>query len=76
MNSAGDESFRSVLYASYDEKHVKGTLYYIGFGVSKYKDDNLNLQYAHKDAEDLKRLFDTTKKSYQQVVSNHVHCHQ
>ncbi len=70
MNSAGDESFRSVLYASYNEEHVKGTLYYIGFGVSKYKDNSLNLQYAHKDAEDLKRLFNTTKKSFHQVVTH------
>lgn len=52
INEAGAESHRALTSADYNEK-VKGDLYYIGFGVSKYKDSNLNLEYAAKDAEDL-----------------------
>jgi uncharacterized caspase-like protein len=32
-------------------------LYYIGFGVSTYKNPQLNLGYAHKDALDLEQTF-------------------
>ncbi len=36
---------------------VRGDLYFIGFGVSKYRDSRLNLKYADKDVLDLERLF-------------------
>ena len=56
MNEAGAEAFRPVVYASYDGP-VERDLYYIGFGVSEYRDESLDLRYAHKDAEDLGKLF-------------------
>ncbi len=47
---------------------AKGDLYYIGFGVSKYKDSSLELQYAHKDALDLARVFKKMEgKKYKNV---------
>lgn len=52
INEAGVESFRALTYSQY-EKPVKKNLYYLGFGVSKYKNPALNLDYADKDATDL-----------------------
>ncbi len=56
MNAQGTESFRDYVVEDYDQK-VSGNLYYIGFGVSHYKDEQLNLGYAHQDALDLAVLF-------------------
>ncbi len=56
LNEKGAESFRAMTMADYGTK-VKGDLYYIGFGISKYKDDSLNLKYADKDARDLGDIF-------------------
>jgi hypothetical protein len=56
MNEAGAEAFRPVVYANYNGP-VERDLYYIGFGVSEYRDESLDLRYAHKDAEDLGKLF-------------------
>jgi WD40 repeat protein len=52
LNSAGAESFRAVAYAEHAE-HERGDIYYLGIGVSKYKDTSLNLAYADKDVKDL-----------------------
>ncbi len=54
MNEKGAESYRALTFAEHKEK-VKGDLYYIGFGVSAYRDASLNLKYAHKDALDLEK---------------------
>jgi len=51
-NRAGIESLRVPLYVTYKSK-VKGDLYFVGLGVSEYRDSDLNLQYAHKDVEDM-----------------------
>ena len=66
MNVAGAESWRAMTTAEYDEE-VQGDLYFIGFGVSKYRDRQLNLRYAHKDADDLGRLFGSIKGKYRNV---------
>jgi uncharacterized caspase-like protein len=52
LNSKGVESVRAVASATCSDT-LKGDLYFIGFGVSTYKDPKLNLQYAHKDMLDL-----------------------
>jgi uncharacterized caspase-like protein len=52
LNDLGVESLRDVRMAN-SESSVSGDLYYLGFGVSKYKDSRLTLKYAHKDAIDL-----------------------
>ena len=63
MNVNGAESFRTPVYASWD-KHVKGDLYFIGFGVSHYKNKEFNLKYADKDVKDLADLFLRMKGTY------------
>ena len=47
-HTKGTESFRAISFADYDGKE-KGNLYFIGFGVSKYRDKRLNLKYADQD---------------------------
>jgi len=55
VNESGTESYRVPLTASYEE--VQSNLYFLGFGISKYRDSSLNLGFADKDAADLARLF-------------------
>jgi WD40 repeat protein len=55
FNSQGVEALRahwSTIYRP-DPKDAKGDLYYIGFGISRYKNPALNLQFAQKDVLDL-----------------------
>ena len=66
MNAAGLEAWRAMTTAHYD-KQVHGDLYFIGFGVSKYRNRGLNLKYAHKDADDLARVFGAIKGKYRNV---------
>jgi len=56
VNEQGVESYRAVRYETLDDER-REDLYFLGFGVSKYKDRRLNLEYADKDALDLKNLF-------------------
>jgi WD40 repeat protein len=55
FNSQGVEALRTHWSTIYhpDPKDLKGDLYYIGFGVSRYKNPALNLHFAHKDVLDL-----------------------
>jgi WD40 repeat protein len=52
LNDLGVESLRDVRTVN-SEFSAQGDLYYVGFGVSNYKDARLTLKYAHKDAIDL-----------------------
>lgn len=52
INAAGLESYRASAFIPNPRK-PKADLYYIGFGVSKYQDSRLNLNFADKDAMDL-----------------------
>ena len=55
FNTQGVESLRahwSTIYRP-DPQTAKGDLYYIGFGISRYQNPALNLQFAHKDVLDL-----------------------
>jgi len=65
-NVKGAESYRALTYAEYNAQ-AKGDLYYIGFGVSKYKDSTLNLKYADKDARDLADMYSGMKGKYNNV---------
>ena len=67
LNEKGAESFRTVKYFT-NTKNTNGNLYYLGSGVSNYKNSSLNLQYAHKDVLDLNNLFESKlKKKFDSV---------
>jgi len=52
-----------------EEFVIKPKLYILAVGVSKYKDESLRLQFAHKDAEDFVKTMQTQKgKLYEDVV--------
>ncbi len=58
FNEKGAESYRALDYASYKPAtQVKPDLYFIGFGVSQYKNEKFNLKYAHKDVTDMADVF-------------------
>jgi WD40 repeat protein len=52
VDSEGLESQRTLTEVE-TKSRSPGRLYYLGFGVSQYRDPRLNLGYAHKDALDL-----------------------
>ncbi len=56
FNEKGGEAYRALTFAE-NNKPIKGNLYFIGFGVSKYKNQKLNLKYAHQDVKDLEKVF-------------------
>lgn len=66
MDTQGLESFRVRRRVSYDVE-TKGSLHYVGFGVSKYKDSRLDLDFAHKDAQDLGSAFSRMKGPFEKV---------
>ncbi len=53
QNDRGIESLRDVRTVN-DDTPVRGNLYYLGFGVSRYADPRLTLRFADKDALDLR----------------------
>jgi WD40 repeat protein len=55
LNRAGVESLRDDRVVTYTPT-VPGDLYYLGFGVSEYRDPALALKFAAKDATDLEAL--------------------
>lgn len=63
---AGVESLRAFQVVSYAEKPT-GDLYFLAFGVSKYKDARLDLAYADKDALDLAEIFKGMKGKFAEV---------
>lgn len=68
-NEKGTESIRAVTLKNYN-KEIKGDLYFIGFGISDYNNDNINdLEYAHKDVLDLKELVTGFKNHYKNIYA-------
>lgn len=66
VDSEGVESPRAITNASYNGPE-KPSLYYVGFGVSKYRDRALDLDFAAKDAEDLGRALTEAKRTLSSV---------
>lgn len=62
-NSSGVESYRAIRSYVYED-NTKPDLYYLGFGVSDYKDNSLDLQYAHQDVLDTAELFQSMSDSF------------
>lgn len=71
FNTEGVEALRAHWSAIYrpNSNAVKGDLYYIGFGVSRYQNPALNLHFAHKDALDLRAAFERYSGSYRHVIA-------
>lgn len=57
VDVSGKESPRIVVTARGPEPDSKPSLFYVGLGVSDYTNPDWRLRYAHKDAEDLAKLF-------------------
>lgn len=52
LDAAGGESLRAVRHVEHGLP-TRGDLYYVGFGVSRYKNPQYNLGFPHKDVLDL-----------------------
>jgi Caspase domain len=65
INSQGVESLRETFYTNFQPiaKQSIPKTYYIGIGVSDYKDTKMNLRYAYKDVVDLDAVFKSTNDS-------------
>lgn len=66
LNEAGAESYRALTHIDYEDT-AKRSLYYLAFGVSKYKDPSLKLNYADKDAKDLEATFSKMRPAYSDI---------
>jgi WD40 repeat protein len=64
-NADGAESYRALLRRE-SKANGKGDLYYLGIGVSEYREQALNLKYAAKDVRDLGALL-SSMKGYHKV---------
>lgn len=69
-DSLGLESYR-VVEEYFWNGNIKPNLYFIGFGASIYKDDQIsNLKYADKDVKDLETIFNKMEgKGFNKVFS-------
>lgn len=68
MNEAGVESYRALTKAEYSGGE-KQALYYLAFGVSRYRDHSRNLSYADKDARDLAAVVSGMTSAYSKVYA-------
>ncbi|MFT4600768.1 MAG: putative caspase-like protein, partial [Arenicella sp.] len=71
MNEKGVESLAHSVSVNYEgESDVKPTLHLYAIGVSKYEQDNFNLEYAAKDAEDIVKLFSSASLGFMDVETH------
>jgi hypothetical protein len=70
FNSQGVEALRAHWSTFYrpESNESKSDLYYIGFGISHYRNPALNLQFAHKDVLDLGTALQRYSGSYRRVM--------
>jgi WD40 repeat protein/uncharacterized caspase-like protein len=71
FNDQGVEALRAHWSALYrpDAQDAKRDLYYIGFGVSHYRNPALNLQFAQKDVLDLGAALERYSGSFRRVMA-------
>lgn len=70
LNEKGVESFKETMTIHCTKSAGKPDLYIATIGVSEYQDTRYNLQYAHKDAENLIEVYKANP------VYNKVHVHR
>jgi WD40 repeat protein len=66
LDAEGSESLRAFRVVTRESKSP-GDLYYLGFGVSKYKNPKYNLGYPHKDILDVGEVLKAAKGSFRNV---------
>ncbi len=70
LNEKGVESIvDNIVVENVSKNLTKPNLYLLTIGASKYKDSTFNLEYASKDARDVKSLFEKGNNSFFQVHS-------
>ncbi len=67
LNQAGAESYKAAFDIECKAGKAKPNLYLITIGESKFRDENYNLTYAAKDAQDVASLF-AGSNIYQKVI--------
>lgn len=67
INEKGNESLSKAITILRDAEEVKGNLYLVTMGVSKYMDERFNLKYAAKDARDVKSTLAAVEMLYDEV---------
>ncbi|HLM73238.1 MAG TPA: caspase family protein, partial [Polyangiaceae bacterium] len=66
LDEGGSESLRAFRVVTGESKEP-GDLYYLGFGVSKYKNPKYNLGYPHKDILDVGEVLKSAKGTFRNV---------
>ncbi len=69
LNNRGAESLRKKITINYEPPQKPAAkLWYVGIGVSKYKNKKYNLTYAAKDINDISTLLKSKYKLYEPVL--------
>jgi WD40 repeat protein len=68
-NEAGFESLKETFYIHYDAEKTIPDLYVVSIGVSKYVQNENNLEFAAKDADDMVNLLQTGQKKYNKIYT-------
>jgi WD40 repeat protein len=70
MNDKGAESLKEQIQVFYKPiSPSKSTLHLITIGASQYKNKEMNLKYASKDADDLQAYFSSNKLEFEKIIS-------
>jgi len=67
LNDNGVSSLKQTIEVVYKGAAVKPNLHIVTIGISKYKDSEMNLDYAAKDANDIAKLFTAQKDKYANI---------
>ena len=67
QNEKGIESIRKSYSMVYEGPATKPDLYLVAIGVSDYDDDDYDLSYAAKDAQDIMDLYSTKSQKYGKI---------
>lgn len=70
VNQNGTQSVKKPIFLKNIELHGKPNLYVLSIGVSKYEEENYNLAFAAKDAQDIANRFARNKnRKYEEVYT-------